>query len=809
MLSRALYQLGFGFRVLRRDPEFTIVAVLILGLGIGANTAIFSVVNALLLRSLPLQDPGRLVYLSAYDPSRHLSGGGISLTAYETLRDGNRSFTGITAFVGGGFILTGAGDPESLSAARVSPNFFDVLGAHPVLGRGFRPDEGDEGSRPLAVISHSLWSRRFSSDPNIVGKPVTLGQEVYTIIGVAPSAFPFPFPGVDVWVSRIIKYGGLQPEQIRAGAGMLTAIARLRSGISASQAEAEAAVLAQQYRQGHANAPDADPHRRLEVVDLHESLVTGIKTALLILMGAVGMVLLIACANVASLTLARATGRAREIAIRAALGASRGDLLRQLVGESLLLSASGAALGILIARFGIDGLVKVDAGNNLPGIQPIRMDLEVLAFTLLVSVVSAILFGLMPALQLSRPDLNTVLRDSGWGTTAGAHRHRRRSLLVAAQMALSIVLLIGAALLLESFRNLQRVDPGFNPQGVLTMNVNLPPAKYPDNQRRSQFFRELVQRIASQPGVISASASYSRPVGSFVMSPILADGQPIVPIGQRPLAEWNGTTPGYFRTFGIPLLRGRDFTWSDNENSPRVVIVNQSLASHFWPRENPLGKHLTFTRLQTPFEIVGVAGNTHNNGLQSDPGMVIYTPYPQWTIPTIAVSLRTAGDPHLLGRVATAQVQALDRDQPVTGLQTAGELLENQMAQSREILYMIGGFAVVSLILAITGLYGSMAYSVAQRTVEIGIRQAVGACRGDILRLVVLQAFRLALIGTCAGVLAAVFVTRLLSTLLFQVRPTDPAAFSGIALLFLAVAVLAAIVPAWQATRVDPMKALR
>lgn len=808
-MSSDFPQLRFGIRILRKDPGFTVTAVLILALGIGANTAIFSVVNALLLRSLPLQDPDRLVYVSAFDPTRHVSGGGISVAQYETLRDGNRSFTGITAFVSDGFALTGAGEPESLAAARVSPNFFEVLGARLALGRGFRPDEGGEGSRPLVVISHALWSRHFSSDPAIVGKPVTLGHEVYTIIGVAPPEFPFPFPAIDVWVSRIMKYGGLQPEQIRAGAGMLNAFARLRPGMTAGQAEAEAAVLARQYRQGHPNAPDADPRRKLEVVDMHESFVTGIRATLLILMGAVGMVLLIACANVASLTLARATGRAREIAIRAAMGASRGSLVRQLVLESLLLSAAGAALGILIAHFGVAWLVKVDAGNNLPGFQPIRLDPGVLGFTLLVSAFSAILFGLVPALQLSRPDLNSVLRDSGWGTTAGAHRHRTRSLLVAAQMALSIVLLIGAALLLESFRNLQHVNPGFDPQGVLTMNVNLPPAKYPDNGSRGRFFRDLVQRLSSQPGVVSANASFSRPMGLFVLSPILAEGQPLVPIGQRPLAVWNGVTPGYFRTFGIPVLRGRDFTWSDDENSPRVVIVSQSLADRFWPHENPLGKHLTFTRLQTPFEIVGVAGNTRNNGLQSDPGVVMFTPYPQWTIPTLSVNIRTVGDPHRLARVATAQVQSLDRDLPVTGLRTAVELLDIQLAQSREILYLIGGFAGIALLLAVTGLYGSMAYSVAQRTTEIGIRQAIGANRGDILRLVVLQAIRLAIFGTAAGGLAAFFATRLLSTLLFQVKATDPAAFGGISLLFLAVALAASAIPAWQATRVDPMKALR
>jgi predicted permease len=606
-----------------------------------------------------------------------------------------------------------------------------------------------------------------------------------------------------------MNFGGFQPEQIRAGAGFLTAIARLKPGVSISQAEAEAAVLYRQYRQAHLNAPDSDPHIHLDLVGLQESLVSGIRSTLLILMGAVGLVLLIACANVASLMLARATGRAKEIAIRSALGAGRGALIRQLLAESLILAGCGAALGILLARGGVAWLVKMDSGNNLPGFQPIRVNLEVLAFTLSVSVLAGIAFGLAPALRFSRPNLNSVLRDSGWGTTGGAQRHRTRSLLVAAQMAFSIVLLIGAALLVESFRNLQNVNPGFNPHQTLTMNVSLPPARYPDGAHRSQFFREVVQRLAALPGVRSANASVSLPLGFRILSPVLADGQAMVPIGQRPLAVWNGVTPGYFRTFGVPLLRGRDFTWADDEKAPRVIVVSQSLASRFWPNENPLGKHLTFTRFQVPFEIVGVAGNTRNNGLQSDPGMVLFTSYAQWTFPAMALSLRTQRDPRQLAKIGPAQVLAVDRDQPVTTVRTVDELMGTALSQPRQTMYLIAGFAIVSLLLAVTGLYGAIAYSVAQRTVEIGIRQAIGAQPGDILRLVIFQGIRLAAVGIVAGSIAAAGITRLISTLLFRVNATDPATFAVIPVVFLAVALAASFVPAWRATRIDPLEALR
>jgi predicted permease len=800
--------LRYAIRMMRKSPGFTSVAVLTLALGVGANTAIFSVVDAVLLRPLPLQQPERLMLISGSNSARAGAGIPFSLIAYESIRDHNRSFQGVAAFCGEGLTLTGAGDPEQLKAVRVDPSFFEVLRSPPLIGRSFQPAEGEAGGKPVVLISHSLWQRRFASDPGILGRPVTLGQEVYTVIGVMPPEFPFPFTGLDIWATKLMNYGGLQPEQIRNGAGYLTAIARLKPGVNASQSDAEVAVLNRQYRQEHPGNPDADPHGSLDVTPLQESLVTGIRPTLLILTGAVGFVLLIACANVASLLLARATGRAREIAIRAALGASRGTLIGQLLSESLLLAVAGASLGVLLANWGVSLLVE-SSGGNLPGFQPIRVDLRVLAFTLSVSLLTGILFGLMPALQVSRPDLNGVLRDSGWGTTAGSGRHRTRSLLVAGQTALSVVLLIGAGLLIESFRQLQTVNPGFDPRHALTMRVSLPPARYPDDARRAQFIREVIGHVETIPGVSSVSASLGLPLVQNVMAPYLADGQPVVPMGQRPLATWNAISPDYFKTLGIPLVRGRDFSWSDDEKAPRRVIVSQSLAHRFWPNDDPIGKHITYARRQVVAEIVGVAGDVKSRGLDSEPGMVFYTPYPQFAWPNMSITIRTAGDPREFSRNAHAVVFALDRDLPVVDTQTVEGVVDNTLSSRRQTMYLIAGFAAVALVLAIVGLYGVMAYSVAQRTTELGIRQAIGAQRADILRMVLAQGLRLSLAGIAIGTIAAAASTRLISGMLFHVSATDPLTFAGIGLLFLVVSLAASLIPALRATRIDPLEALR
>ena len=449
------------------------------------------------------------------------------------------------------------------------------------------------------------------------------------------------------------------------------------------------------------------------------------------------------------------------------------------------------------------------SGANLPGFQPIRVDARALGFTLLLSLLTGLVFGLVPALQVSRPNLNAVLRDSGWGTTAGAGRHRTRSLLVAGQTALSIVLLIGAGLLVESFRRLQNVNPGFDPRHTVTMRVSLPTVRYSDDAKRTEFLQQVIARSQGLPEVGSVAASLGLPLRPNVMAPYLAAGQPVVPLSQRPLAIWNAITPGYFQTLGIPLVRGRDFTWNDDAYAPPRVIVSQALAHRFWPREDPVGKRITYARREIVAEIVGVAADVKGRALDTEPDMVFYTPYGQFAWPNVSITIRTARDPRAAANAVRAQVLALDRDLPVVGTQTLEELIDETLSERRQTMYLIAGFAAIALVLAVVGLYGVMAYSVAQRTNEIGIRQAIGASRADILRMVVAQGLRLSLAGIAAGALGAVGATRLIAGMLFHVSATDPLTYVAIAALFLIVALTASAIPAWRATRVDPLRALR
>jgi putative ABC transport system permease protein len=807
MIETLRRDLVYAFRAMRRSPGFTAVAVVTLALGTGANAAIFSVVNAFLLRPLPLADPARLALITASSSQR---GGGFpfSADAYESLRDHSRSFAGITCFVQDGLTLTGIGDPEQLAAARVAPNFFDVVGAPLALGRSFTAPEGEPGARPVVIVSHQLWQRRFASDPSILGKPLTLGQVVYTVIGVAQPDFPFPNAGTDVWVTGVRGFTGLLPEQVRNGAGYLTGIGRLNSGVTIAQAAAEMSVLYEQYRRDHPGNPDGVPGGSFNPIPLQESLVTGIRSILLVLSGTVAFVLLIACANVAGLQLARVTGRAREIAVRAAMGAGPGALVRQLITESLLLAGAGAVLGLLLAQWGVAVLVHA-AGPSLPGFQPVRIDLAVFAFTAAITLVTGVAFGLMPALQVARPNLVDILREGGRGNTGSATRLRARSLLVAGQMALSVVLLIGASLLLESFQQIETVNPGFRASHVLTLGLQLPPAHYADDSRRGVFVRALIARLDAIPGVQSAAVSVGRPLALVVRAPFLAEGQPDAEIGQRPIAVWTSITPDYFRTYGIPMIRGRVFTDQDDAGAPKRVIVSQSLAKRYWPNEDPIGKHLSYSRRQILAEVVGVAGDVKTQSLDAEAGMIFYSPYLQFTWPGVQVAIRTAADPAAMVNAVRGQILDLDRDLPVINPQTMEQVVDNTLTGRRQTMWLITGFAAVALLLAVVGLYGVMAYSVVQRTAEIGIRQAIGAQRSDILRMVLAQGLKLCGLGIAVGAVAAFALTRVISTMLFHVSATDPVTFAAIALLFLAVSLAASCIPAWRAARVDPVTALR
>jgi predicted permease len=804
-----LQNLRLAIRMMGKNPAFTAVAAGTLALGIGANTAIFSVVNAVVLSPLPVKDPGRLVSITASSASRGLNGYFVSLASYENFRDGSRLMKDVACFAFDSLTLTGNETAEQLAAARVSPNYFELMGGRPLIGRTFTADEGAAGAREVVLISQDLWQRRWGGDRAILGRTIALNQESYAVIGVMPPDFRFPFPNVDVWVTRLSRFGGYQPEQIQQGAGYLNILARLTPGVTMAQAGEEAQALHEHYKRGHPRAPDATDDSRLNVGLLQDTITTGIRPTLTILLAAVGVVLLIACANVAGLLMARATTRAKEMALRAALGASRRQLVGQLLAECILLALVGAVVGLTMANWGVEWLVKADAGNNLPGFQAIKLNWTVLVFTAVISVVTGAAFGLIPALQVSRPDLNGILRDSGWGSTGGGRGSRMRNALAVAQIGLSIVLLIGAGLLLESFRQVQKVRLGFDPQHRLTGRLALPPGKYSDGPRRTAFVRELIRSLDAEPGITSAAISQSVPLSPPVLSPVLAEGQPFVPIPQRPLARWSGASPGFFQTMGIPLTNGRDFTWADDEKSQRVVIVNEAFAKRFWPGENPIGKHVTFTRLQSPHEVIGVVGDTRSGNLETEPPAFIYSSYAQWTWQSVSLTIHTPMNPQALTHRLASDVAKLDKDLALNGTLPMEEFVDRAVAQRRETMYLIAGFAGLALLLAVIGLYGVISYSVAQRTSEFGIRQAIGAQPSDILRMVLRQGLSLSLAGILVGAAAAGILTRLLARLLFQVSTTDPVTFGVVAGTFLAVGVAASCLPAWRATRVDPLIALR
>jgi len=807
--------LRYAGRMLLKRRGFTLVAVVTLALGIGANTAIFSVANALLLRPLPYAHPERLVLVYA---ARADAAGAIQPFSFPRatfLSDKSRAFSGFAPFTSENFNLTGRGDPEQLSAARVGWSFFDVLGVRPAIGRAFLPEEDRPGAKAVCLISHALWTRAFAGRADIAGQNITLDATPYTIVGVLPRGFEFEAlgTGVDLWATRVYDLNITTPAQIRAGVGFLSAVARLGPGVGAGQADAEMDILDRQYKRENPRMPDADPAQTIHARDLQEQTVSNVRTAVLILCGAVGLLLLIACANVAALLLSRALARRKEIAIRAALGAGRAALMGQLLAESVLLAMAGGALGIALSALGTHALAAMGQGN-LPRVEEIGIDWRVMTFTAALSLVTGVLFGLLPAMQLSGQDLNPVLRAEGRGSAGGRRRNRLRSALVVAQVALSMVLLVGACLLIHSFVRLRQVDGGFDARNVLTMKIALPPARYPQGPQMAAFYDQAVKRIAAMPGVQSAAVCSALPVRPVRFSPVLVEGQPEVPLAARPLMAIQMVSPAYFRTLRVALRQGREFTDGDNAGSaggtpPLVAVVNETLARRFWPHENPIGKHLLLGRMTKPTEVVGVAADVSNLSLAAAPEAEVYLPFAQRPWASMNLILRTAGDPHNWAAAARAAVAAVDRDQPVTAMNSMEEVLSTSTAQRRFSVFLLGVFSTMAMALAAVGLYGAIAYSVAERTGEMGIRMALGATRGDILGMIVGHGLTLALAGLATGAVAALALTRLMSGLLFQVSAADPASFGASALLFTAIAALASYLPARRATRVDPTEALR
>ena len=803
--------LRYAVRMLVKSPGFTAVAVLTLALGIGANTAIFTVADALLLRPLPYANPQRLALIYATQISDRTAVGPFSYPRFAALQQEQRSFSSLAAFTGDSFNLTERGEAQQISAARVSWTFFDVLGVRPMLGRTFLPAEGQPAGNRVAIISHNFWMREFGGARNAIGQSLDLDSQSYSIIGVLPADFVFQPLGNDVpvWIPREFELNIATPAHIQRGVGYLNAVARLGPGVTLENAQAEMDVLDKEYRRDNPEKPDADPKRPIAVDYLQSQVVANIRPAVLILMAAVGFVLLIACANVASLLLSRALKRKKEIAVRAALGASRAAILRQLLVESLLIAAIGGAAGIFAGYAGTQALLALNQ-STVPQLSAgIQMDWRVLCFTLAISLASGLFFGLTPALQLSRTDLTSVLRDVGRGSTGSRRGGMLQNSLVVAQVALSMVLLIGSGLLIRSFRGLMTLNPGFEASHVVTMQIDLPPSKYSTSAQMVSFYNELLRQTQNLPGVTAAAISSALPLSPSRMTPMLAEGQPVVPFPQRPIVNIETISPQYAEVMHVPLIRGREFTAMDNERAPTVAIVNQVFVRRYWPNQNPLGKHIWIGLIKAPIEVVGIFGDVKNMSLTAAPNPEIFLPFPDLPWANLRLSLRSSGDPQLLVPTVRHRLAGLDASQAISAVQTLDHLLDSARAQSRFTMMLFGIFSVMALVLAVVGIYGVISYAAAQRTQEMGIRMALGAAKSDILRLVIGRGLRLAVTGIVIGLVAPFTIMRLMSSLLYKVSPADPVTIIGSTILFLAAALLASYVPARRASRTDPMVALR
>ncbi len=795
--------LRYGLRMLIKHPGFAAVAVSALALGIGANTAIFSVVNAVLLRPLPYRNPERLVMVW----EDHRGRGGperewLSPADWQDWREQNQVFERIAAMLDWGPTLTGQAEPESLVGAAVSHDMFAALGSEPTLGRSFRPEEDRAGAERVVVLSHGLWQRRFGSDPRIIGQALMLSGDSYTVVGVMPAGFKFPvIANAELW--RTLR-PALNPGCQR-GCVVLRAIARLKPEATLERARTEMTAIARRIEEQY---PQSNKGVGATLIPLHEQLVGNLRDAMLVLLGAVAFVLLIACANVANLMLARSAAREKEMAIRAALGAGRTRIVRQLLTESVLLALVGGALGLLLAYWMVDLLVSFSPPSALR-VDEIAIDGRVLGFTLGLALLTGLVFGLAPAVQVSRTDLNHSLKEGGRDAPSGARGGRLRGALVAAELALALMLLVGAGLLIKSFVMLQRVDPGFNPDQVLTLNVALPSINYPDRPQITAFYTQLLDRIKALPGVQSVGTTSSLPLGGNDSdTDFVIEGRPPSPPGQQPVAWYGLVSPDYFRALGMRLVRGRVFTERDDEKASRVVIISEAMARRYFPAEDALGKRLG-TGPNAWREIVGVMADVKQFGLEIDARPTMYLPDRQSPARAMTVVVRTTAEPLQLAAAVRAAVWEGDKNLAMAKVMPMAQLVSTSIAQPRFILLLLGIFAGVALALAAVGIYGVMSYTVTQRTREIGVRMALGARPRDVLRLVVGQGLLLTALGVGIGLAGAVGLTRLMRTLLFGVQPTDPATFALIALLLAGVALLACYLPARRAAKVDPMVALR
>jgi predicted permease len=807
MLETLIQDVRYGLRQLRRSPGFATIAILTLALGIGANTAIFSVVNTVLLRPLPYRDDGRLVMVWGYDRPHGYNTDAVSPPDFRDWQAQNRVFESMAGSTDVMYTLTGAGDPAPITAYEFSAEYFRLLGVPPLIGRTFAPEEEQEGRNHVVVLGYRLWRSRFGGDRNLVGRTIALDGTPYIVVGVMPQSFPDAI--TQLWTPLITPPAAVEDRNYR----FLRVVARLKPGVTVQQAQTEMSAIAGRLEIAY---PKTNKGEGVNVVGMRQNSTGDIRAPLLVLLCAVGFVLLIACANVANLVLARAAARGREVALRTALGASRSRLLRQLLTESVLLGLSGGALGLLLAYWATNALVAMFpptiANLSIPRIDKIPIDGWVLGFALAASLLTAVIFGLVPALQSCGVDAYESLKESGRSLTASRQGRRFRNVVAVTEVALSLVLLAAAGLALKSLVRLLHGDLGLNPGHVLSMRVLLPSSKYPKPGDDLAFGNQVLDRIKSLPGVQDAGTVTFLPlsgwwgVRSVALESQAQSGQ------QRPQVVWDSVTPGYFRTVDIPLLRGRYFTDADREGSTKVAILSASLSRRIAPAGDPLGQRIVVDGIDSPLEVVGVVGNIHQLGLTSSEGtegMQVYFPFSQAPSPLMCFAIRTASDPASLAKAAQRAIWSVDEDQAISYVMSMTQLASESLAPQRVVAILLGIFAAVALALAAIGLYGVISCTASQRTHEIGIRMALGAGRSEVLRLVVFDGLKLTVVGLACGLAIALAVARLLSSMLYGVKPRDPATLVAVAILLAIVALLACYIPARRAMAVDPMTALR
>ena len=810
-MHELLHDIRYGLRMLLKTPGATVVGLLALALGIGANTAIFTVTNAVLIRPLPYPDSTRIVAVFETKLDKGMHGQFVSPLDYKNYRESNQVFDRIGAIRDEAFVLTGRDLPERIEGASVSPEIFAILEMRPVLGRPFTSEEDRPDKNSRVIVSYGLWRRRFSEDSTILGSSLTLNGRSYLVVGVAPPGFHLVDSASELWIPYTPDPKELTPEQ--QGVHTLRLLAHLKPGISRRQAELDMQAIA--ARMAEAN-PNINSGYSAELIPLRDQVIGNIGGTIWILTGAVTFVLLIACANVANLLLARAGAREKEIAVRNSLGASAGRIVRQMLTESVLLAVFGGFLGLALAYWATQAIVKF-APRNIPRLDEISVDWRVLAFTLLVAVATGIVFGLAPSLASIRPDLNSILRGSGRGNTASLGRRRMRDVFVISEIACCVVLLTGAGLLIRSFVRLQQVDPGFRTEDVLTMQLTLPPAQY-SGMRIARFYENLLERVQRIPGVRSAGMCRFLPLTANDISlNFQIEGRPRLALADQPRAQFRAASSGYFEALGIPLIRGRVFTVSDGERTPKVAVINEVAARRYWPGEDPVGKRILSGADDDAWStIIGVVGNVKHAGLDADTKPETYYHYLQIPADVLSVAestmflaVRTRIDPSAMTSSVRQELRSLDPNQPVFNVRTMAEVMGASVSQVRFRMLLLAVFAGLALLLAAIGLYGVMAYSVTQRTNELGVRMALGANANDIVRLIVGQGLRMTAIGVAIGVTLAGASTWVLSRLLFGIHAIDPVSFLAACLVTITVALVASGVPAWRAIRVAPATALR